>query len=95
MNDCMLNPSSRLREAPCKRLVGSGMGEGGLGEADALSGGVEDGVEALEEGIAVDEVETLTGVGAEVADDEVDAARDTTDISVERAREDLSVGGEL
>ena len=37
------------------------------------------GVEALEEGLAVDEVEALAGVTAEVADDEVDGVGVATD----------------
>lgn len=91
----MLNPIRRFREAPCKRLVGGGLGEGGVGKADALVGGIEDGVEALEEGVAVDEVETLAGVGAKVVDDAVDASGNTTDVGVERAGENLTVGSEL
>lgn len=95
MADCMLNPIRRLHEAPCKCLVGSSGGEGSGGKADALVGCVEDGVKALEEGVAVDEVKTLAGVRSEVADDEVDARCNTTNVSVECPGEDLSVGGEL
>lgn len=49
-----------------KSLVGSRGGLRGGGESDTLVGGVEDGVVALEESVPVDEVETFTGVGAEL-----------------------------
>ena len=42
-----------------------------------------DRVETLEEGLAIDEVETLARVAAEVTDDEVDVARAAADVGVE------------
>lgn len=86
-------PLFRLRVQ--RRSVSGGVGEGGGGETDALVGGIEDGVETLEEGVAVDEVETLARVRAEVVDDEVDGAGGATDVGVQRAGEELSVGGQL
>jgi len=77
------------------RLVGGSGGERGGGEADTLVGGIEDRVEALEEGVPVDEVKTLTGVRAEVVDNQVDGAGGSTDVSVERTGEELSIGGQL
>lgn len=66
-----------------ERSVGSGGGKGSGSQTDPLVGGVEDGVETLKEGLAVDEVETLAGVSAEVTDDEVHAVGIATNSSVE------------
>ena len=55
----------------------------GVGEADSLALGVEHGVEALLPEVAVDEVETLAAVRAEVRDDEVDAAGVAAECAVE------------
>ena len=54
--------------------IGCGRGERGGGEANGLGGGIKDGIEPLKESKAVDEVETLSGGSAKVADDQVDAA---------------------
>jgi len=53
-----------------RHLVGASMGEGGGSETNTLVGGIKIGIEALEEGIAVDEVETFNGGRAESFDDE-------------------------
>ena len=50
---------------------------------------IVDGVETLEEGQAVDEVETLAAVGAEVTDDEVDTVGAATNSSVQVTLEGL------
>lgn len=63
-------------------LVGCRSGVLGLGEADLLVGGVEHGVKALEESVAVDEVKTLSAVGAKVRDDKVDVTASATDLAV-------------
>ena len=55
------------------RSVGGSGGEGGSGETDTLVGGVEHAVEALEEDLSIDEVETLARRGADVVNDEVDS----------------------
>ena len=44
----------------------------------------EDAVEALQEDLSIDEVEALAGGGADVVDDQVDAARAAADGSVQR-----------
>ena len=74
-------------------LVGGGVSEGGLAEADALSGGVVVGVVALEEGVAVDEVNTGANL-ADISNDAVGGVGVTTNVSVEGAGPDLSVGVE-
>jgi len=74
-------------------LVGRGRGVRSRCKADSLVGSVEDGVEALQESVAVDEVETLAAGCTEVVDNEVDGTRNTTNISVEGTRPNLSVGG--
>ena len=43
-----------------------------------------DRVEPLEESLAINEVETLTRVAAEVTDDEIDVARAAADVGIER-----------
>ena len=53
--------------------------------AGSSAGLTEDRVEPLEEGLAVDEVEALARVAAEVADDEVHVARAAADVRVEGA----------
>lgn len=69
------------------RLVARRGRERGVGDADAAVRGVEHGVEALEPRLAVDEVKTLAAVRANVADDEVDAVRVSTDRGVQCALE--------
>ena len=66
-------------------LVGRRGRELGGGKAEAAVGGVKDGVEALQERLAVDEVEALARVAAEVADDEVYIPRAAADERVEGA----------
>lgn len=80
---------------PIQPLVGGGSGEGGGSETDPLVSGIENGVEALEESEPVDEVETLAAVGAKIVDDEVDAASNTADISVEGTGPELTIGSQL
>jgi len=46
-------------------------------------GGVKDDVKALEEGVTVDEIESLTGGRTEIVYDKVNVAGSPTDISVE------------
>ena len=77
--------------APRSPLVAGGVCVGGRREADLRVGGIEDGVESLEERVAVDEVEALAGVAADVADDEVDVVRRAADRAVQRTRPDLGV----
>ena len=84
-----------LRILTQRRLVGSGLGERGSSKTNTLAGGIEDRIEALEEGVNVDEVETLAGVRAKIIDDEVDAASSTTNVGVEGTGPELSVGGQL
>lgn len=66
-----------------ERSVGSGGGKGSGSQTDPLVGGVEDGVETLKEGLAVDEVKTLAGGGADVIHDKVHAVGIATNSSVE------------
>ena len=77
------------------RLVGLRVGVLRGGEANLALAAVVHGVEALEESVAVDEVETLAGRGANVGDDEVDRVVFAADNAVQRARPDLGVRGEL
>jgi hypothetical protein len=84
-----------LRVLTQRRLVGSGLGERGGGKTNTLAGGIEDRIEALEEGLTVDEVKTFAGGRAKIIDDEVDAASSTTNVGVERTGPELSVGGQL
>ena len=67
-----------------QQSVGRRIGVRGRCKADARVGGVEDGVEALQEGVAVDEVETLAGRCASRADDEIDVVGAATDGGVKR-----------
>ena len=78
-----------------RRLVGGGIGERGGSKTNTLVGGVVDGIEALEEGHTIDEVETLTRVRAKIVNDEVDAAGSTTNLGIEGTGPDLSIGGQL
>jgi len=84
-----------LRVLTQRHLIGSGLGERGGGKTNTLAGGIEDRIEALEEGVTVDEVETLAGVRAKIVDDKVDVASNTTDVGVEGTGPELSVGGQL
>ena len=63
--------------------VGGGIGEGRGREADLGVGDVVNVVEPFEERVAVDEVEALARVRAEVGRDEVDAVGIAADRSVE------------
>jgi hypothetical protein len=74
--------------------VGGGSRIRGCGKTDTVIGGVEHGVEALKESVAIDEVETFTTGCANGVDNEVDVAVTTTNIGIEGARPDLAVGGE-
>lgn len=81
---------------PNKKIasVGGGIRVCGCGKTDLGVRGIEYRVEALEESVAVDEVETLATGRAEVVDNEVDVVGGTTDVGVERTRPDLGVRGE-
>ena len=94
-DDCKSLISTSVRVLTQHRLVGGGIGERGSSKTNTLIGGIVDGIEALEEGHTVDEVETLTGVRTEIADDQVDVASSTTDLGVEGTGPDLSIGGQL
>ena len=61
------------------------------GQTDTVVGSVEDGVEALEEGKAVDEVEALARVRSKIPNDEVNVSGGAADCSVQRAGPDLGV----
>ena len=69
------------------RSVGRRSRERSGRKADTPASGVEDGVEALEEGHAVDEVEALARRGANRADDEEDFIRVAADSRVQSALE--------
>ena len=55
----------------------------GRREAETRVGRVEDGVEAFEERVAVDKVEALARVAANVVDDEVDVTAGAADLSIQ------------
>ena len=76
---------SRRHNAPRAGSVRGRSRERGVRDPDAAVGCVEDRVEALEEGHAVDEVEALAAGRADRADDEVHAVRVATDGRVQRA----------
>ena len=84
-----------LHPHPVQLLVGGGCGEGGGSETNPLVGGIEHGVEALEESEPVDEVETLAAVGTKIVDNEVDAAGNSTDVGVEGTGPELTIGSQL
>jgi hypothetical protein len=65
------------------------------GETDTTVGCIEDRVEALKEGIPVDEVETLSSGCPNIRNDQVDVVRRATDSGVESARPELSVSRKL
>jgi hypothetical protein len=65
------------------------------GETDAAVPGIEHGVKTFEESVAINKVEALAGLIANVLDDEVYAIRRAVDEGVERARPDLCIRGEL
>jgi hypothetical protein len=58
------------------------------------AGGIEHGVEALKESIAIDKVKAFTTGSASGVDDEIDVADATTYIGVKGTRPDLAVRGE-
>jgi len=62
----------------------------GLWQTDTGIGGIEYGVEALEKNVAVDEIDTCIR-RTHVADNEVDEAAATTNVSIEGTRPDLAV----
>lgn len=64
-------------------LVCGGEGVWGGGKAEGLGTRVVHGVVPLQEGVAINEVETLAGLRAQIANDEVDRVSGTTDGSVE------------
>lgn len=66
-----------------------------IGKSNAMIGSVIHRVEALEEGIPVDEVQALARVGTNICDNEIYIVRHAADLSVQRARPDLRVGREL
>ena len=66
-----------------------------LREADAAVGCVVNGVEALQEREAVDEVQPLSALAPHVGGDEVDLVVVAAEEAVQLARPDLRVGGEL
>jgi len=75
-------------------LVRRRIGERGRREAYTLVGRVEDGIEALEERLAVDEVEALASGCTEAVDDEVHVARRAADSRVEGTGPRLGIGSE-
>lgn len=77
------------------RLVGYSVGERGGSKANTLLASIVDRIEAFEEGLTAEEVETLACVRAKIADDEVDAVGSTTEEGVEGTGPDLSIGGQL
>lgn len=77
------------------RSVGGRSGEGGSRKTNTLVCSVEHGIEALEPCESVDEVKTLTGWCAEVANNEIHVISSTTNSCVESTRPRLSIGSEL
>ena len=71
------------------------MGEWSIGQTNSLVGGINYDIEALEESIAVDDIEALTRGRAEIIYDEIDPAGSPTDLSVEGTGPDLSVGSQF
>ena len=59
------------------------MGERSIGQTNSFMGGIKDYVKALEEGVTVNEIESLTRGRTEIVYDEVNVAGSPTDISVE------------
>lgn len=53
--------------------------------------GIVDGVEALKESIAIDEVEAFTAILTNVTDDKINLVRGSADIAVERTRPYLCI----
>lgn len=70
---------------PAPRSIGRSPSERRVCDADTAVLRVEDGIEALHERLSVDEIQTVSRVGAEVADDEVYLIRVPTDQGVESA----------
>lgn len=64
-------------------LVGGSECVGGLREANGVGVGVVDSVVALQEGVAVDEVETAARVATDISNNEVDSTVYATDGGVE------------
>lgn len=71
------------------------MGKRSISQTNSLVGGIKDDIKALEEGVTVDEIESLTRGRADIIYDEIDAAGSPTDESVERTGPELSVGGQF
>ena len=74
-----------------QNLIGRGLREGSSGKSNTLVGSVEDGVETLEEGETVDEVEAFAAGRAKTVGDEVNRVSNTTNVSVEGTRPDLGI----
>ena len=72
-------------------LVDQGIREWGCGKTDTGIGGIVHRIEALEESVAQDEVETCTTVSALVRDNEVDDVSFTTNLIIKGTRPDLGV----
>jgi len=77
------------------RLIGCVLRVRGGRESDLGVGGVEDGVEALEESESIDEVQALAALGANVVDYEVNVAVRAANLRVEGTRPDLGIGCEF
>lgn len=75
--------------------VCGGGGEGGSRKTNALVCGVEYGIEALEPCESVDEVKTLTGRCAEVANNQIHVIGSAANSCIESTRPRLSIGSEL
>lgn len=69
------------------------MGERSISQTNSLVSGIKDDIEALEEGVTIDEIESLTRGRSNIIYDEIDAAGSPTDLSVEGTGPKLSVGG--
>lgn len=77
------------------RSVGGRSGEGGSRKTNALVCRVEHGIEALEPCESVDEVKTLTGWCAEVANNQIHVIGGAANSCIESTRPRLSIGSEL
>jgi hypothetical protein len=92
----MLHCDGQVSNTQSKKneLVGGGSRVRGCSKTDTGVGGIEHRVEALKEGVTIDEVETLAAGAAKVVDNEVDVAGATTNVGVKGARPDLAIRGE-
>lgn len=71
--------------------VSQGVGERSRGEPDLLACSVEHGVETLQEGETVDEVETGAGIGSNVANDQIHIVCRAANVGIKGTRPCLSV----